>query len=134
MGTGHGSRGREGPFCVKAKEGARHGGQEQVPTAQQSPHVANALGRRAQDPGVELWQGGSCVILSLLLGGCSCLHSAESTWPLGQSSWALDSTVTLKPEATVGQSHRVFVLYKVTATLCLSTTTVGRRLGPVDTL
>lgn len=70
MRRGHRARGREGPFCVKAKEGARHwrtSGQEQVPTAQQSPHMANALGRRAQDPGVELWQGGSHVVLSLWL-------------------------------------------------------------------
>lgn len=132
MGRGHRSRGRESPFCVKAKEGAGHwrtGGQEQVPTAHQSLHVANALGRRAHDPGVELWQGGSHVVLSLWPGRCSCLHSAESTWPLGQSSWAsllrLSSHHGAKPPclySVQGDSHS------------LSTTTAGPKLGLADTL
>jgi len=37
-------------------------------------------------------------------------------------------------EAAVGQSHRVFALYKVSATVCMSTATAGPSLGLVDTL
>lgn len=38
------------------------------------------------------------------------------------------------PQATMGRSHRVFALYKVTATVCLSTTMAGPRLDLADTL
>lgn len=94
--------------------------QEQVPTAQHSLHMANGLGKRAQDPGVELARW-------LLRHTCHCewqdilVSTVQKTlgfWvsPAGHLVPGCD------PTTSVGQSHCVFALYKVTAMVCLSTT------------
>lgn len=60
-------RGREGPFCVKAKGGPGHWmvrRQEQVPTAQQQ-QMAQRTELRSQ---VWSWQGGSCIALVTVTG------------------------------------------------------------------
>lgn len=93
-------------------------GQEQIPTAQQSLHMANGLGKRAQDPSVELerWllcRTSCCDWQDVLV---STVQKTLVLWvnPAGHLAPGCD------PPASVGQSHCVFALHKVT--VCLSTT------------